>query len=202
MPYATTLTLKGGSGYTATAIFRHGVLRAAAAALDNGGDSLGSACQVDDQTDAVEPFEVELTNTTAKFAATPAIQFTIDQPSAQNTDVSAEAAYSSGSQCTNLNQNYVNENGGEWISFAPGGPLQAGQSSTTYGFVILPGYFSPSSPNGDPALAQNLIIQFGVGQSPQGFSIVSGSNLLPNVPEDAIPLQPGTTSCLVAAKCS
>jgi hypothetical protein len=65
--YNTSFGLKTSTGYTATVTISRGPLEHAGA-LQLRGDVLGSACQVNDQTDAVVPFAMTISNTTPNFA--------------------------------------------------------------------------------------------------------------------------------------
>ena len=205
MPAIATLKLTSSDGYSATATFRHGPLRPAGN-LQNGDMTLGSACSVDDQTDAVEPFQLAITNTTAKFAASPGISFGLDIPPGQSPPITAEIGYSDGPQCIDLRPG---DSETDTAGLEPNDQLQPGQGVSATGFLIIPNYYSPAHPDGTPALVKDILIQIEPGGSGT-FGIAGGTGLVPQtvdvqgqVENDgagyAIRLPPGARSCIIAA---
>ena len=108
------------------------------------GWSAPTACQVDQQRDALIPGRVMLTNTTSGFSADVALQLNqVGSPPGADS-LQAEEQYTSGAQC--------GASGGATFFVSSNGQLSPGQSETLNFLVIVPGYYSPTNPQGDPAL--------------------------------------------------
>jgi hypothetical protein len=72
-----TLYLSAPGGYTGTGTFEIGSVQHASAGMQNGALTLGTSCQVNDQTDAVIPFIMSVTHTSSGFSASPGYTVTI-----------------------------------------------------------------------------------------------------------------------------
>jgi hypothetical protein len=161
-----TLNLSADGGYTGAGTLQLGALRHASAGLQNGALTLGAACQVDDETDAVIPFAMSVTNTSSGFSAAPGFSFSLSQSSDAELAMSAEVNYSDGPQCTTLADDDV--------SFAASNPM-APQDSTTPapGFLIISNYYSPTYPSGDALSfsAADPALDFAGGGTDQTYSV-------------------------------
>jgi hypothetical protein len=193
---SVTVDLSAPGGYTATAVFAHSGVQPAQGGLRTGALTLGSACQVDDQTDAVENFTLVLTNTTKGFSATPGITMLALAPQSSQMTVSAEITSGGQAQCFNLTTGQP-----EAFSLQANSALPAGGSSTVTGFLVLSGYYSPSSPNGNTTSADSILLQF--QSDATQFSISGNRGLITNdYVTNTTPLIPGTSGgCLVNPPC-
>jgi len=138
----TTLSFKSTNGSTASVEIKRGSLEHAGS-QQIGGDSLGSSCPVNDQTDAVIPFSYTVTNTTSSFSiATDFAGLFVKGVALTNLTLQAEDVVGTHTQCTDVTSG--------WLDVYDAS-LPPGQSATTDGFFIIGSYYSPSNPGGDIA---------------------------------------------------
>jgi hypothetical protein len=140
-----TFTATAGSGYTESGEFQVGAPEHIQTGMTNGTATLGNACSVNAQTDAVEPARLVITNTTAGFSSTIGLYLHLsltlgaDAPNAFDW----EGEYADGPQCDpNLDSG---------MSLDASATAAPSQSLTIDGFLILNNYYSPSDPSGDPS---------------------------------------------------
>lgn len=129
-------------GYTFRAELSIGSVRHAETGLVLG-DATSGACDFDSQTDALVPYQVRVTNTTSNFTAKAAAHLTIS-------GASAEATYSDqGATCQQ-----------DDFGVQSTQPLSDGASSVLRGFFVVPRYYTPDAPSGDPAVLREAQIRF------------------------------------------
>jgi hypothetical protein len=153
LQYLVTLTLSKSGGYTATATLARGALTHASAGMSNGAAKLGGSCQVNPQTDAVEPFQLTLTNTTSRFAAKPDVTVSVLVTNATPvaTQLYAEVTYNNGPTCIDLMKLSP-------LSLGSTNQLAPGESSTSPGFLIVSGYYSPAHPGGGQEQIHDMVL--------------------------------------------
>jgi hypothetical protein len=203
MNSVATLHLRSEDGYTAEVVLRRGDLQRANG-QQNGSLTVGTACQVNSQTDAVEPFSVTLTNTTPSYSASPSIAILADAPNSAPTGLLAEVGYEDAPQCVTFTPEAAQAAGeGGFVAISPSSALEPHGSSTTTGFFVVPHYYSPAHPSGDMALVQSVILAL----EPQGggnhFEVSSASGVMSSqAVSDAVPLVPGGNGgCLIHQPC-
>jgi hypothetical protein len=201
MPLVAVLQLRSESGYTAEATLRRGYL-AQAAGQHNGALTLGTACQVNPQTDAIEPFELMVANTTTKFSASPGIEMMALAPHEASPDLRAEIDYSNGPQCITFTPEASAETGGE-LAFSPNEPLAPEKSTSAQGFLIAPNYYSPAHPQGDPALMRETIVAVQPQTGGEAYSVSSATGMLHSqAAPNAVAFLPGSDGgCLIHPPC-
>ncbi len=156
-----TLNLSAPGGYTGTGTFELGAVQHASSGLQNGAITLGSACQVNNETDAVIPFMMSVTNTSPGFSASPGYSVSLAQPAGGNLSISAEVQYSEGPQCITFSEGN--------LGFSATDPMAPNASTTpSPGFFIVSNYYSPANPNGDHSSLSSASLQFtGSGRNEQ-----------------------------------
>ena len=124
-------------------------------ALSSGGNTLGSSCPFNSETDAVIPFVLNVHNTTSSFSLTSAweVIVTATAPAADGEALDLLVEGDGQPQCAGAGQ-------------VSGSPItnfrfnqQPGQSTQVGGFLILPNYFSPASPTGSPSILTDIAFQ-------------------------------------------
>ena len=137
--------------------------------LANGQDVAGSACTLD-QTDALIPFEMTLTNTTTGFDTFVTASFSgigsTSLPGFPGAELDVEAAYSGGSQCFN------SANGDSSFSTNSSVTLSPNGNSVLFGFFVVTNFYSPNFPNGDTSMLDGTVLS--VYQT-QSYSPTDGS---------------------------
>lgn len=200
------LHLRSESGYTANAELRRGVLEHAAG-QKRGSLTLGTACQVNPQTDAVVPFAVTLTNTTSSYSASPGVEIVAAAPNDALPHLMAEPNYAEGPQCiTFVPRAYhgdENTNGTDYLAVSAVSPLPPGGSVTTAGFFIVHGYYSPAHPSGDSQLLHGVELTFQPQSGGEGFTVASATGVRTSqAVTDAVPFVPGgKPGCLIHVPC-
>jgi hypothetical protein len=200
------LHLRSESGYTANAELRRGALEHAAS-QKRGSLTLGTACQVNSQTDAIVPFEITLTNTTSSYSASPGIEIVAVAPNNDLPHLMAEPNYAEGPQCVTFVPGAYhgdeNTNGTDYLAVSAASPLAPGGSVTTPGFFIVHGYHSPAHPNGDTQLLHGVELTFQPQSGGEGFNVASASGVRTSqAVTDAVPFVPGgTPGCLIRVPC-
>ena len=164
-----TTTAESNNGYAMTAELQVGdpAPFTNSSSITNGDATAGSSCSVTATTDAVIPFELTLTNTTSgTFDDQPSIAYggigslsSYDSNGNQvdtGTQLEAEPQFAEGPQC---------ESDGQSLSVKTTNSMSPGSTSTTYGFFIIPNYYSPSHPSGDSSLLTDSILTVSPTQS-------------------------------------
>jgi hypothetical protein len=131
--YTYNFTETAANGYTFGGTVSLGAPQHFVQGLTQGQLTAGSACSIDAQTDAVVPAQLVLENTTKGFSAEPAVGLSWSGIG------SVEVDFSDGPQC---------EANGSFTT-AAGSAVPTGQAFTDDMFIVLPGYYSPASPDGD-----------------------------------------------------
>lgn len=175
-------------------------------------DDLLGECGADynPQTDAIAPAALSMTNETTNFNETLATNVYSapdaalgvgwkgnNRPSA----ILVAAAYSSGIEChkvSTADDAFYSAGTGWSVNW---GDQPAGASTEAhYAYLILPGYFTPNYPDGDPTVLANAMLNAGGGilQEPmRGITSLSGPGVLTDPAGDPLPLLPlsGTPNC-------
>lgn len=129
-------------GYTYSSALDIGTVHPAAAGLGVG-NAISGVCTFDTQTDALVPYRLTATNLTSGFSSKVAAHLSLQ-------GVTAEATYGdSGATCQE------SEFGVKALN-----PLTANQSTTLYGFFVIPRYYTPDHPQGDPAVLDEVHVGF------------------------------------------
>lgn len=204
LPPVVTLHLHSDEGYTAEVVLRRGNLEPAKPGSRQGRLRLGSACQINYKTAAVEPYELSIINTTRRYEAKPGIDVIAKTPHAELPGLLAEIGYTNEPECIELSGDAYpgdeNEGGGgqDYVALAPTNPLPAGQATFAPGFFILPKYYSPAHPQGNPLMFKNTILELDPSGS-EGFGVTSASGVLKStVSSSAVSLLPGGNGGCVA----
>lgn len=204
MPYTAILQLRSAQGYTAEMVLRRGSFTHAAG-QQNGSVTAGTSCTVDTQTDAVAPFQLTLASTTKGFAASPGVDLlALTPPETLLPKLQAEASYSDGAQCITFQEDaQPGEEGGGYLGFSPSKPLSQGESTTSDGFLILPGYYSPAKPDGNTSSPDGILLELKPSFGSEAVRVTehSGAFHTIGIPA-AVPLLPGgSPGCLVYPPC-
>jgi hypothetical protein len=179
MNMVATIRLTSEEGYSATVELRRGSIQHAEASAENGALYLGSSCQVNDEKDAIEPFEITVTNTTKRYSASPAVDITGATPHGEYPGVSAEIGYSNGPQCVELNASgYPPNEEDQYLAFGPSEPLEPGAHTAAPGYLIIPNYYSPARPGGNPAKIRDVVLEMGPQLGAESFMVAGVSGLL------------------------
>jgi hypothetical protein len=145
-----------GNGYSQSVTFAAGSLQHYTPDLTNNGFIAGTKCTINQNTDAVIPFEVIMTNTTPSFSI-PVIEMNMMKlPGSSITN--SEDAVEGG--CQPITGVIIGVNASN---------LAPGASSTDYGFFVVSNDYSPNYPNGDPNALQNATLEMSgrnINQSP------------------------------------
>jgi hypothetical protein len=203
-----TVKINNSDGYTATITLSRGSIRKAKP-LMNGSVSLGSACQVDMQTDGIEPFILTLTNTTTGYSDSPSAEIDAQAPAPIGAlPVSAEVGYSSGAQCINFvsgasSEDNNDSSANQFMTVSANSPLAPGASTTVSGFLIAHNYYSPANPDGNPSSLQNIILTIEPQYGGDNWNDAGGSGVMSSdVVANAIPFLPsGNGGCLIHQPC-
>jgi uncharacterized RDD family membrane protein YckC len=166
-----TLNLSAPGGYTGTGTFELGAVQHASSGLQNGAITLGSACQVNNETDAVIPFMMSVTNTSAGFSASPDYSVSLVNAPTENLSISAEVQYNEGPQCINMSE--VSETK---LGISAANPLAPNASSgPSPGFFIISNYYSPAAPSGDNSSLSSALLQFTGGGNNEQYTVDSAT---------------------------
>lgn len=155
--YANSFVEQVQGGYRLSATFSRGNVQHARP-MQVDGFQMGSGCQLDDQTDAVEPFEFIFTNTTKGFSWGPEIDIAVQDYSTNlndffnNNEVEAEYPASGTAQCLTLSDSEAIDL--DWSDVSPG------ETESFGGFFVVQNYYSPNQPSGEPSLLENTVISF------------------------------------------
>ena len=170
-PGTASLTSSGGysealgSGYTASGSLELGSVQHAAPNLRVGNVVLGAACTVNNETDAVVPWTLTITNTTASFSLTglgaTALLVGPDGTSGISGG-SYEYVVNGQPQCADQ---ATSDNGGAGSAAWEINGLEPQQSLTLAGFEIIPNYYSPANPNGAGLSGYSLEVGTGLQSS-------------------------------------
>jgi hypothetical protein len=107
--------------------------------------AVSSPCSdFDAAIDGLVPIKLTIRNVTRGFAETAGAGLLSDRASAE-----AVANYSSGATCEQF------DNASTWGSSCQ---LEPGQKCQTYGYLILPNFFSPNAPKGDASLLADIVL--------------------------------------------
>lgn len=126
--------------------------------LRNGDDTAGSACDIDQQTDALVPFTVRLTNSTSRFNTNMAVTVGLDQQSDDALSIDAEMHYTAGSVCSDQRSSNT-------IGLATLQPAVSGSAVVANGFIVVHGFYTPDSPNGNQSTLADTTLQLAPSQS-------------------------------------
>jgi hypothetical protein len=125
--------------------------------------SVIAPCTANGSTDAQIRGSVELTNDTKGFPGEPVLDFETQALEGVNGRIS----FGGGSSCLPESE------GGDGIEYSPGHTLAPGASDSFSIVMIIPGYYSPEHPNGDPGLLKGY--QFTtVAFKPEGSDLGAG----------------------------
>jgi hypothetical protein len=141
---------------------------------------LGSACPIDQSTDAVIPWALAITNTTAGFAY-PANEADFGL-SFEPADAVPDIEYEVGGSPTCSGQTSTPNAGWDLTGLSPENTIQLG------GYFIIPGYFTPSAPSGSPTLVYQTAIFLTVDNSNASTSPTwkAGANMVDSNPNNAV----------------
>lgn len=209
------LSLKNEEGYTSKAEVERAPIERVRQGRINGDLSEGAGCEIDAETDAVEPIQLQVYNTTDGFSAYVGMALRAQTPHSEAPNVTAEIGYTEGPECIEMSggtsQYNALEGEGELIAFTSNDKLPPGQFISAQGFLILDGYYSPDHPNGDPAGWANTILvlepQYGgedfTVSKAEGVLVPRGNQIVQNsAVHDAIAVIPGGKGgCLVQPPC-
>jgi hypothetical protein len=206
LPYVATLYLTSEDGYTARVVFRRGNLKQASPDITNGSATLGSACAVSDETDAEEPFELSITNTTQGYAALPGIDIFGRAPNSNPPGVLAEMDYRSGPECRELRSDAsaaFAEDASYYLALSSIEPLETGEEVSADGFLIVPNYFSPAYPQGDPNRLYGVVLELAPQISDEHFGVGHAKGVLESqVMGPAVAVLPGNDGgCTIHPPC-
>ena len=151
----------GVGGYKARLEYRFGAVEHASslAPLPVSGRTALASCQVNPAADAVIPVSYTLTNTTPGFS-TPA---TLTIRELGGVSASGDAVVGGGGVCGRVDIPLLAVH---WDQ------IGSGQSVSDDLFLVVPNYFSPAKPSGDPALLTQECIGIQVGYGTQGYPIL------------------------------
>jgi uncharacterized RDD family membrane protein YckC len=132
-PHGVTFTESGEGGYTYTVSLNLGEPVAFVEGMHVAATGIvGSACDINDETDALIIAEVRVVNATTGFTAKPAVRFV-----AQGAEM--ENYYSAGAECQT-------EAGTVWND-----GVASGEHTLAYFALIVHDYYVPDHPSGDPS---------------------------------------------------
>jgi hypothetical protein len=158
--HAWTWSASAEGGYSESGELKTAALERYQGGLVNGQDSLGTGCTGND-TDAVAPFQLTLTNSTPGFSANTTILVSgLGSGSlggGGTSELDAEVSLSSGPTC------FGSSNGATQFD-VNSASLAPNSSSIVDGFFILTNYYSPAQPTGDAALLQNALLTIPAAQ--------------------------------------
>jgi hypothetical protein len=151
----------GVGGYKARLEYIFGAVEHASslAPLPVSGRAVLASCQVNPSADAVIPVSYTLTNTTPQFSTPATLTINDLTPGV----ASGDAVVGGGAICGRVDIPLL---GVHWDM------IGSGQSVSGDLFVIVPNYFSPAKPSGDPALLTQVCIGMQVGYGTQGLPIL------------------------------
>jgi hypothetical protein len=204
LPHTAAWTLTTNDGYTSTVTVQQGDLARAAPGVVTGDDALGSGCPaVSAATDAVIPFSLTITSTTAGFAFKPsaalvALWPNVDVAANSNARLFIEFHHTSGSGCATVYPIGTDNKPGA-PSLQPNEPLTSGQSVIMHGWLIVTKYYSPANPNGTPVSVRDAVLTVDGTYTTrvkggQGTKAIHGSTQVPVVPWNRVNIDGG---CLV-----
>jgi hypothetical protein len=131
-----------------------------------------SDCGGDQNTDALLPVEVVVTNDTTNFPSALTDTFWLWTSGgagggAPPVSLSVDAAYSTGTSCVLLDTSYnCSCNGGtgsDGWTVGSNSDVAPGSSVQVFGYFVLGNYFTPDQPNGDAAVLDSSILQLSAG---------------------------------------
>lgn len=134
--------------------------------LDNNGVEIGDQCG-GDQTTLVVPFSITSTNTTPSFPVTTEVMLVTTNAD----DITIESQFISGIECSEEND-YVPVASMNYV----GSRTPPNASTTSYGFIMLANYFSPSTPDGDQATLASGEAHIGVCAHQDGYNYCNNSS--------------------------
>jgi hypothetical protein len=153
--YSFTETENGGYQFTGTLSL--GDPEKFETGISENGFVAGTACTISPGVDAVIPGQLVVTNSTSDFNAYPSAGL-----SWADSSIQIEANFSDGAQCESSQNFNVNAT----TSDAPG------QGFTLNFFIVLPGFYSPDYPDGDPvSIAQDQLQLVPVNDTNTGNTI-------------------------------
>jgi hypothetical protein len=145
--------------------------------LTLGNVTAGAACTIDQQTDAVLPASLTITNNTNGFSAVVAAQFVLSGISG------IEIVYNTGPSCQ---QNNFGLN--STASVAPGGSIENDF------FIVLENYYSPDTPSGDSSVLDDATLQLVSATLPNDDNVSVTSLTGPGATSDSFTIPVGGAS--------
>jgi hypothetical protein len=145
-------------------------------------DISGACSDFNVQTDALLPIQLTLTNTTGGFSREVAAFFSLAEYTEREIreevpygpkDVEVVSGYSQGAECKEIQRH---ESTNDQSSWAVSCQLQPNASCTTYGYLVLKNYYSPSAPQGNSSAlsAVNLDVSTTTSTSEETFTHATG----------------------------
>jgi hypothetical protein len=161
------LNTSGSGGYTSTGEFKWSApVSLADAPLLPGFISSAEVAAVcdnfDPQTDALIPISLTMTNTTENFTQTLDVNTTLavnaaGSPTVANEELDVIANYAAGPACDPMTNNADEGDAANYWDFTCS-DMPADTPCTESAYVILPNYFSPANPAGDPSVLAAAVL--------------------------------------------
>jgi hypothetical protein len=114
---------------------------------------IGAICTFNPQTDGLIPIVITMKNTTAGFTQTLNASTTL--PIGDADTINAAVNYAAGPNCESMTNDAAIDTA-DWSVGCD--DLAPDTSCTTYGYIILSNYYTPSDPNGDPSVFAAAIL--------------------------------------------
>ncbi len=187
-PYVFDFTEGEAGGYTFSGSVSLGSPTHPTPGLTEGTLVAGSACDIDDQTDAVIPGVVNLTNTTSGFNT----QATVTMDWSSESIVGIEAGYSNGPTCDGDQGSGTDEFG-----LQSNDALAPNSGIETDIFIVISDYYTPDHPHGDKSLLEQADLTLVDSSTSSGNTISPDGLTGPGVTsadDDEIPLASTTGS--------
>ncbi len=140
-------------GSTQTAKLEIWGIQSAAGLTPWRGWSAPSACRIDPSRDVIIPARATTTNTTRSFSNEVALRITQSLPPL-GPYVLGEVDYSSGKACQGGRSSGSSTESS--FSMVSNGGLAPGTSLVSNFYFVVPGYYSPNSPQGDPSMVSKF----------------------------------------------